>query len=270
MKKELKTLALVIGTELLKLRRTVALWLTILYPLGTVLLASLFMYSMRNNKSFSPTATINNINNVAAFFLPFYVILTISFFCQLEHRNNLFKHMISLPVPRTSFFFGKLIASLMLVALAWLQMILLTYLAMFVLDLIVPKLALIQSLDHLYLLTALGRTFLAAIAMVVIQYYLGLRMRNVVAPISIGTAMAILPIAVLFILGVTGLLSNPRVLSWLPLYNPYTYPYSHVFNIMSGPSYELDLFPSASLIYLLIAVVLAIAGSYEFKNRNFK
>jgi hypothetical protein len=141
---------------------------------------------------------------------------------------------------------------------------------MFILDLIVPKFGLLQSFDHLYLLTALSRTFLAAIVMLVIQYLLGLRMRNVVAPISIGTTFAILPIAVLFILGITGLISNPKVLQWLPLYDPYTYPYSHVFNIMSGPSYELTLFPKATLIYLLIAIILAVAGSYEFRKRNFK
>jgi len=260
----------VVATELLKLRRTVSFWLTILYPLGTVMLSSLFLYSMRNQKSMSAIAAINNINNVAAFFLPFFVVLAVSFFCQMEHRNNMFKHMIALPVPRWAYFLGKLAASFILMTAALFLIIVFTFISMLILDLADPKLQLISSMDIGYLFTAITRTFLAGIAMVVIQYILSLRFRNVVAPITIGTAFAILPIAVLFVLGITGLISNPRVLHWLPLYNPYTYPYSHVFNIMSGPQYKLDLFPLASLIFVVIAAALAVFGVYEFKTRNFK
>lgn len=270
MKTYCEYLLLVVGTELMKLRRTVTLWLTFIYPLGTVVLSSLFLYSMRNQKYFSATATINNINNVAAFFLPFYTVLAISFFCHLEQRNNMFKHLISLPVPRSAFFMGKLAASLILMAFAWMLMIILIYLSMLILDQIEPKLGILLTFDHGYLITAMSRTFLAGIAMVVLQYIISLRLRNVVAPIAIGTSLSILPIAVLFILGVTGLISNPKVLQWLPLYDPYTYPYSHVFNISGGPSYELALFPTASLVYLLVAVVLTLAGNFDFNKRSFK
>lgn len=270
MKKKISLFQTVVITELIKLRRTVAFWLTILYPAGAVLLASLFLFSMRGHSNMSPVKAINNINDVTAFFLPFYVVLTISFLCQTEHRNTMFKHLISLPVPRSAYFFGKLAASFILMAVSWFLIIALTYASMIILHLTNRNLMLFPGFDNGYLFTAITRTFLAGTAMVVIQYLISLRLRNVVAPITIGTTLTILPIAVLFILGVTGLISNPDVLRWLPLYNPYTYPYSHVFSIMRGPSYELDLFPLPSLIYFLIAIGLSVAGAYEFKNRNFK
>lgn len=270
MNQKLALFSIVVRTELLKLRHTIAFWLTLIYPAGTVLLSFLFSYSMRNNKSFSILASVNNLNNVAAFFLPFYIILTISFFCHIEQKNNMFKYMLSLSVPRTSYFLGKLSASFILLAFAWLMMIILTGVSLFALNLIEPQLHLLKTADHWYVLTAISRTFFAGAAMLVLQYILAMRMRNVVGPIAIGTSLSILPIAVLFVLGVTGLISNPGVLEWLPLYNPYTYPYSHLFNFMRGPSFKLDLFPQASLIYFLIAIALALTGAYEFKKRNFK
>ncbi|HOW32516.1 MAG TPA: ABC transporter permease, partial [Bacteroidales bacterium] len=262
--------ALVVKAEFIKLRRTVALWLTFLYPLGSVLLASLFIYSMRNQKAMSPVAAVNNINNVAAFFLPFYIVLTISFFCLIENRNNMLKYIISLPVPRHAFFIGKLLASFALMAITLLLLLIFSLVSFLLLAIINSKTNMLLTMDYGYLITVFCRTIIAGIAMTVIQYILSLRLKNVVAPIAIGISLAILPIAVLFVLGVTGVISNPQVLTWLPLYDPYTYPYSHFFNIMSGPSYKLQFLPLPSLVYLFISIALVVFGVYEFNHREIK
>jgi len=62
MKRNLNTFARIVTAEIVKLRSTFAFWLTLIYPLGTVLLVTLFWVSMRNNKSLSTDMFINNLN----------------------------------------------------------------------------------------------------------------------------------------------------------------------------------------------------------------
>jgi lantibiotic transport system permease protein len=263
-------LRIVITTELLKLRNTVALWLTLLYPLGSVFLASLFQYSQRNQATPDQVYFINNFNSLVAFFLPFYAVLMVSFFCQVEHRNSMFKHLYSLPVPKWAYYFGKLAASFLLLAAAWLLLLLFIYLSMLLLGATSPKLRLTSTFDHTYLILLISRTFFSSGCLVVIQYLMSLKLRNVVAPIAIGTSMIILPIAILFVLGITGLLNNPKVLQWLLRYDPYSYPFAFVFKISQGGPVKMELYSTSLLVWTLVAIGLSIIGYVEFRKRNIK
>jgi lantibiotic transport system permease protein len=270
MRSNLSLLRIVISTEILKLRNTVALWLTLLYPFGTVFLSSLFHYAERNHVFPDQVNFINNFNSLAAFFLPFYAVLMVSFFCQMEHRNSMLKHLYSLPVPKWAFYYGKLIASFLMLAVAWLMLIVFLYIAMLLLGSISPKLRITAAFDHVYLLLLITQTFLSAAALVVIQYILSLKLKNVVAPVAIGTTLIILPIAVLFVLGITGLISNPRVLQWLPKYDPYSFPFSFVFNVTNGGPVKQELFSTPLLTWFLVALAVAILGYFEVRKRNIK
>ncbi|NVO20720.1 MAG: ABC transporter permease [Bacteroidetes bacterium] len=265
-----KILTLVISTEIQKLRNTVALWLTLLYPIGSVFLASLFLYAGRENVKPEMVNFINNFNSMLAFFLPFFAVLMVSFLCQVEQRNSMPKHLFALPVPRWALYFGKLAASFLLMGVAWLLLILLVYLSLFILGSFSPRLKLSSSFDHTYLILLLIKTFLSAAALIVIQYLLSLRLRSVVAPIAIGTSLIILPIAILFVLGITGLISNPKMLEWLLRYDPYSYPFAFVFKISQGGEVKSDLFSWALTYWLIVAAVLSVLGYYEWRIRNIK
>jgi lantibiotic transport system permease protein len=267
---KVKLLRLVITTELMKARNTVALWLTLLYPLGSVFLASLFHYAERSHVNPDMVVFINNFNGLSSFFLPFYAVLMVSFFCQLEHRNSMLKHLYSLPLPRWAFFYGKLIACFILIAAAWVLMIIILYISMGLLGLVSPKLRLTAEFSHGYLLMITGRSFLATVALVVIQYLLSMKLRNVVASVTIGITLIILPIAVLFVLGITGLITNPNVLNWVSKYDPYSFPYSFVFNISQGGGIKQDFFSTSLLVWFLAGVIIAALGYLELKNRNIK
>jgi lantibiotic transport system permease protein len=260
----------VIRTELIKLRGTVALWLTLLYPLGTVILTSLFHYAEREKALPDQVTFINNYNNLVAFFLPFYAVLMISFFCQVEHKNSMLKHLYSLPVPKWAFYFGKLAAAFLLLASAWLLLIVLLYISTLILGTLSPKLRISAAFDHSYLWLIMTNTFLSATALLVIQYILSLKLKNVVAPVAIGISMIILPIAVLMVLGMTGIIKNPRVFEWLPKYDPYSYPYSFVFSLNHGGQAKMELFKPSLGIWLIISIVLAILGYFEMSKRNIK
>jgi hypothetical protein len=260
----------VIRTELIKFRGTVALWLTFLYPLGTVILTSLFHYAEREKALPDQVTFINNYNNLVAFFLPFYAVLMISFFCQVEHKNSMLKHLYSLPIPKWAFYFGKLAAAFLLMASAYLLLIAFMYISSLILGTLSPKLRISPAFDHAYLWLIMTNTFLSSAALLVIQYILSLKLKNVVAPVAIGISMIILPIAVLMVLGMTGIIRNPRVFEWLPKYDHYSYPYSFIFSMNHGGQVKMDLFNLSLGIWLLIAIALAILGYIEISKRNIK
>lgn len=268
MKKGLLLLSLVVSTELSKTRNTVAFWLTVLYPFCTVLFASMFHYSNRNNITPDQVSFINNFTGMASFFLTFYVVLMISYFCQIEHRNSMLKHLYALPLPRWAFYYGKLFAIIFLIAIACLLLIAFVYISLFVMGLISPKLQITAAFAHGYLFQVAARSFISAMAMTVIHYILGMKMRNIISSVSIGVTLIILPVAMLFVLGITGLITNPNVLKWLPVYDPYSYPYSFVFNFSKGGSFRHAFYSNSLIFWTLAAVLISIPGYFENKRRN--
>jgi len=270
MRNNLRLVGTVLSTELIKVRRTVAIWLTFLYPAGAVILASLFHYANRAHVQPDQLAFINNFNGLLAFFLTFYAVLTVSFFCQIEHRNSMLKHLYALPLPRWAFYYGKLSAALLLLVFAWTLVIIFLYLSLLIMGVLSPKLQITAAFEHAYLFMMTGRTFLSAVALVVIQYILAMKLRNIVASVTIGIAMIILPVAILFILGITGLITSPNVLKWLPLYDPYAFPYSFVFNFSQGGSVRQEFFSMGLLNWFLAAIAISVLGYLEVRQKNIK
>ena len=268
MKKGIMLISRVITTELRKTRNTVALWLTILYPFCTVLFASMFHYSNRNNITPDQVSFINNFIGMASFFLTFYAVLMISFFCQIEHRNSMLKHLYALPLPRWAFYYGKLFAIILLISGACLLLIILVYISLLIMGLISPKIQITGTFAHGYLYMMVTRSLLSVLALTVIQYNLGMKIRNIISSVSIGITLIILPVAMFFVLGITGVISNPNVLKWLPVYDPYSYPYSFVFNFSQGGPIRKEFYSNSLILWLLAAVLISILGYYESRRRN--
>jgi len=266
----MKLIARVLFTEIIKARNSVALWLTLIFPLGSVFLASILLYASRNNVSPNMMVFINNFNGLVAFLLPFYVVLMVSFYCQMEHRNNMLKFLYSQPLPRWSFYYGKLAALLLFMLATWLLLLVFTYFSFFILGLLSEKLRITGQFEHGYLLRVTTRSYLSALAMLVTQYLLGMKLRNVVASVSIGISLIIIPIAIIIVLGITGVITNPDILKWLPVYNPYSYPYSFVFHFSQGGSIRQDFYSLSLVLWTSFAVVASLLGYYELKFRNIK
>jgi hypothetical protein len=259
-----------VGCEILKTRNTIALWLTLLYPLGSVFLASLFLFAQQKNVQPNMVNFINNFNGLISFFLPFYAVLMVSFFCQIEHKNSMLKHLYALPIPRWSYYFGKLAATFLLILASAVWMLMLVYAAILFLSIFSTRLRITAEFDHAYLLMMISRSFLSAVALTVIQYLISMRLRNVVAAFSIGISLIILPIAVLFVMGITGLFTNQRLLKWLTAYDPYSFPFSHVFSITSGGNIKSGFYSTELLMWFIAAIIIALGGYFESRNRNIR
>jgi hypothetical protein len=266
MKAIVKALARIISAEIIKLRGTFALWLSILYPLGSVMLVSLIWYSQRNKKNINPDQFITDLSNAASFFLPFFIVLLISVACNTEHKSSMMKHILALPIPRPLFYLGKFLGIMLFIAFAFILTIVLAYCVMLIFGIAFPNLGFRNSFNHLLLFRAFFRVYFAASAIYTIQYWLGMRLKNLTLPVAIGAALIILPIAILIVLGIAGLMNNSENFTQSLTYNPYSYPYSAAFSMMQNA--EFTIFPTLTLIYIFVSFTALLFGAFDFSRRD--
>lgn len=266
MKPHFQSFIRIITAEIIKLKGTFAFWLTLLYPLGSVLLVSLIWYSQRNNKNINPAQYISDLGNAASFFLPFFIVLLISVACNIEHKSSMMKHILSLPLPRPLFYLGKFAGIMVFIALAFVLTIVLAYCSLLIFGMVLPKLGMGSTFDHVLLFRTFLRMYLAASAIYPIQYWLGMRLRNLTLPVAIGSTLIVLPIAVLIVLGIAGLLNNSNNFTQSLTYNPYSYPYSAAFSMMKNA--DFTIFPTLTLVYIIIAVLALGLGAWDFSQKD--
>jgi lantibiotic transport system permease protein len=258
-------------TEMIKGRRTFALWQSFLFPLFTVMLIGLALSGTKIEEANPWSRFVHNFANTTAFFLPFFLVIIIGYYSNIEHKSNAWKHLLTQPVPKISLFLGKLSMILILVMLSYCFMIILGYCASFLLHLINPvKFHFnLGGISFNNLVRILLKTYLSGFMIIAIQYWLSLRFRNLIIPFVIGVSLIILPIAVLIVLGMAGLLHQPKSLQNIFSYDPYSYPFAHIFNFLKSPQFKIDLIPRMTLIYMGLSVIVFFLSYLDFRKRNF-
>jgi hypothetical protein len=266
MKTNLLAFNRVVAAEIAKLRTTFAFWLTLIYPLGTVMLISLFWFSQRNAKVIDSTQFISNLGNVGSFFLPFFIVLLISVACNTEHKSSMLKHLLSQPLPRPLVYTGKLAGIMLFILTALVLTLVFAYASLLILGFVSPQLGMGEGFDHLLLIGTLLKAYLASAVIYTFQYWLGMRLRNLTLPMAIGSGLIVLPIAILMIFGITGLLQKNQDFIRIITYDPYSYPYSTGFNMMKAPDHSL--FPTLTLVYIGLSILILVLGAWNFSKRN--
>ena len=79
-----------------------------------------------------------------------------------------------------------------------------------------------------------------------------------------------MPIAILMILGIAGVLTNPQELKGIFCYNPYSYPFSGLFNFTQKSIAESPELPQMTKIFLVVAAALFVMNYFDFRKRNIK
>lgn len=267
----LNTFWVSLRTEITKGKRTFALWLTFLFPLFTLMLITLALVNFKVTDANPWVRFIYNLNNITSFFLPFFLVLVIGYYSYIEHKSNTWKHLITQPIPKGSIFLGKLCMILILVAFSYCFILILSYLSSWLLHLIRPlKFHYTEGgVSFARLSKELLKTYLAGASIIAIQYWFSLRFRNLIIPFVLGVSLIILPVAVVIIMGMTGLINQPQSIENVFNYDPYAYPFAHIFSFLKGPSPTVVILPPLTLLYLGLAVVITFLNYLDFRKRNF-
>jgi len=119
----MKSFAIALQVEFIKLRRTLAFWMMFIAPLGIVALTVLFDLRLGADVSGANTdawSTLlrDTIGFWVVLMLPLYIALESALLAQLEHSQKMWKHLLALPTWRGAFYLAKLSMNILLVGFA--------------------------------------------------------------------------------------------------------------------------------------------------------
>ncbi|UYZ62828.1 ABC transporter permease [Hymenobacter weizhouensis] len=188
----LTQLARCLSVDMLKLRRTAALWLTLGGGALPVLLNFLIFY-FKGDKLLKPgqnpwPAYISmSWQTASVLLLPLFVVLLSSLVLALEHRSEGWKHLLVQPVGRGAAYGSKLLVLLGLNALAQSLYVVLLLASGVVLGWLRPGLGFQSGLVEVApLLLMLAHTFVATLGILGVQFAAALALRSFVGPLALG------------------------------------------------------------------------------------
>jgi len=190
-------------SEILKLRRTLVLWVTFLAPTTVAALYFLILLSANGQNAYDndPQAWWGLTKSVcsiwSAAMLPLFITLKTALLGNIEHSQRHWKHLYALPVPRASLFAAKWLVSIFLAGLAsavLLAEIIGTGLFM---RWIRPQMGFGHLMPLWMMVRTVGGVFLASLLVISIHTWVGLRFQSFAFASGLGIAATITNIMVL-------------------------------------------------------------------------
>lgn len=181
-----------LSAESLKLRGTLALWMSLIAPATVVGLVVLQLLSMDMRGGPKPAAQawdgyLSAVLHLWAFLmLPLFITLQSALIAGLEHGNQQWKHLLSLPVPKGAHYLAKLLAQLGLVALSLLALAALLPLGGWVLGQLRPQTGLVGMPDWILLARSIAGCFAASLLIIAIHTWVATHWRSFTVAVSFG------------------------------------------------------------------------------------
>lgn len=252
--------------ELLKTKRTLALWLAIIAPLVIIVLQVAMMWENRERwqvyyQEQNPWYEYGGQTFLlwGLLMLPLFVTLETALVAQWEHKNGQYKHLFALPIPRWAIYAAKQIVGAALIGLSTAALIGLTVLSGWLLGLLVPGLGFGVAVPCLEFVKYGATMFLSAWLVLAIQTWVAQRWSSFAIASGVGVAMTVA--------GVVVLQSD-----WANLY-PYTLPVIVANGFVSESMRSLNGF-TEGLPWLELAagclggVIAATIGGWEMTRRD--
>lgn len=244
-------------SELLKTRRTASFYLTLIGAAGgpvvyllNVLLDDGELDGISKDPLNAVFKILSEMNGVALF--PLFIILICTLLPQVEYRNNTWKQVFTSPQTKVNVFLAKFINVQLLMLTFLIATHVFMFLAIVAINFIKPGLHLLNHpFNEKAVMENAANAWLIMLAVCAIQFWMGLRSRNFIAPMGIG-----------LVLWLTGTIMALRNSSGLFAYFPYSFQAHFV-----SPKLKLELSqiawtsPAYALLFLII-------GFLDFRRRT--
>jgi hypothetical protein len=258
-------------TDWIKYRKSLLPWASLVYVLLVTFLVFILTIGDKKNPDNAIFQFTRNITSVGAFFLPFYLVLIISLLGYIEHRGQGWKLMYTQPVGRGYFYISKLVLLILLMLIVFFLKFIFSSIAVKLIELYKHQIKLTDFLELYpdFLIPEL-KIIGSCAALIAIQYWLSIRLKNFLLSGGIGTVAIILPLAVFMILGIAGIIATPEKLNSFLKLDPYSLPYSFVFDFSQMKSNTtLVQIPLKFVLGSLVAgIVIATSGFFNIRRRN--
>jgi hypothetical protein len=254
--------------ELLKLRRTLALWASLLIPLAVISMTTAVNLSRARGTEFvldEPNgwdSLMLDLTLVLWCFvvLPLFVALETALLAGLEHRENTWKHLFALPMQRWTIYAAKLLVSFGLVCLSSLVLALGTGLQGWILLTLRPDLGLTRPIPWDLILWRSFSFVPAVLLMVAVQTWVAIRWR--MFTVAMGLGIGSTPVTIMLLRTLKNSVSTP--------YGPHLaslFPWSLPFVIIA-PAATASLRESAFLVGVIGGLFASVLGCWEVVRRD--
>lgn len=243
-----------LSAELLKLRRTLALWMCLIAPATVVVLLVLQMTFSRGPAT-QPAAEAawlmfaHGVLGIWCFLmLPLFVTLQSALLAALEHGESQWKHLLALPLPRHVHYVAKWVALVVLLLVAFVVLCVLVPIGGWVLDLLKPDFGIGGPPPLWMLVRTSAAAFAASLLIVSLHTWIALRWRSFTVAVAIGMSATVCG----FLIG-----QSERFGHW--------YPWSMPLHVMAGKGQHLEL---VVLVGVAGGLVVALLGLLDFGRRD--
>lgn len=177
--------------ELLKTKRTASWYLTVLsaasVPLVFVMDVCSDGVSSRNSHNPLMALYVEGLKGINFLILPMFTILVCTLLPQIEFRNNTWKQVLAAPQTKAQIFISKFVMVQLFIILFLAVFLISTPIGSIVINSIVPSVRLFDhSIDWSRIAIYIARTYLSVFAVSVLQFTVGLMIKNFITPIAIG------------------------------------------------------------------------------------
>jgi hypothetical protein len=186
----------VLGTEILKMKRTLGLWLALIAP-AVIVAANVGIYAQRGRIAAPEGTSVwvwygqMNIVVWGLLMIPLFVTLETALVGNMEHASGHWTHLNALPVPRPLLYAGKLFAGMALIGLSCLSLVVTMVGGGKLLELVRPGIGLAGQPPWGPMLLYAGMIFLGSWLVTAIQTWISLRWKSFVVSSAVGIALTV-------------------------------------------------------------------------------
>jgi lantibiotic transport system permease protein len=250
----LNALLRALSAEHLKLRNTLAGWMTLIAPATVVGLITLQLIAQKGPAKAIPqgegweTFAMSQLALWSFLMLPLYVTLQAALLAGLEHSNRQFKHLKALPVPASVHYLAKWLVLVEVVVISCAAMIAMIPCAALILQGVKPNYGLDQAIPWDLMISKASVMPLAALAMLSLQLWVSMRWRSFTVAVSIGMCATVLG----YIIGQS------------KQYGPW-YPWSMAVQTMAKTQEHI---PLMLMISAVLAAAVLVFGAWQFARSD--
>ena len=242
-----------LSAELLKIKRTLAFWLTLLAPLPVALMLLMIFLQQgeqigyRDNRWYSLSQ--NSLVIWGLLMLPLFVTLETGLLSALEHSNKTWKQLYALPLPRWAIYAAKQFVSMGLIGLSMIFLLAMIVGIGLLLNRFRPTLGFAAPIPWPTIVQAYLLTYLASWLIISLHLWVSAHWPSFVAAMGVGIVATVAGVLVI-------------ESDWARVY-PWTLPGLVAINFMEGNAV------SAELAFGIVGgIVAALAAGWEVTRHD--
>lgn len=264
----MKFLFRAVGVELLKLRRTLALWTSWLIPLAVLAMTTAINLSRAHGTEFvldEPNgwdSLMLDLTLVLWCFvvLPLFVALEAALLAGIEHRESTWKHLFALPIPRWTIYIAKLLVGFGLVCLTSVVLAAGIGLQGWIILMLRPDLGLSTPIPWALILWRCFSFVPPVLLMLAVETWVALSWRSFTVPMGLGISCT--AITIMLLRTIKNHVSTPYG-AHLASYFPWSLPY-----VVIAPGATPSLRETAFLFGLIGGLFASVLGCWEIVGRD--